>query len=128
MPKIAGHEEGEAAMDIGVTVAADKPEVNVVRISGRLDATTYEAAQPVILEALEKGSAGMILDMGALDFVSSAGLRTMIIVWKKATADGKRVAMVAVQPSIYKIFKIAALDKVFRLFDSESEAIRELWP
>jgi len=115
-------------MDIEVTVAAGKPGVNVVRLSGRLKATTYEAAQPVILEALEKGIDGIILDMGSLEFISSAGLRTMIIVWKKATADGKRIAMVGVQPPIYKIFKIAALDKVFRLFDNEGEAIRELWP
>jgi anti-sigma B factor antagonist len=114
-------------MDIEVTVAAGKPGVNVVRLSGRLDATTYEAAQPVILEALEKGTAGMILNMESLDFISSAGLRTMIIVCKKTAADGKRIAMVAVQPSIYKIFKIAGLDKVFRLFDNEGEAIRELW-
>jgi anti-anti-sigma factor len=120
--------EGDTVMDIGVTVAAGKPEVNVVSLSGRLDATTYEAAQPAIVEALEKGSAGMILNMGALDFISSAGLRTMLVVWKKATADGKKIAMVGVQPPIYKIFKIAALDKVFRFFDNEGEAIREMWP
>ena len=115
-------------MDIEVTVAAGKPGVNVVRLSGRLKATTYEAAQPFILEALEKGIDGIILDMGSLEFISSAGLRSVIIVWKKATADGKRIAMVGVQPPIYKIFKIAALDKVFRLFDNEGEAILELWP
>ena len=115
-------------MDIEVTVAAGKPEVNVVRLSGRLEAATYEAAQPVIVEALEKAPGGMILNMGSLDFISSAGLRTMLIVWKKAAADSKQIAMVDVQPSIYKIFKIAALDKIFRFFDNEGEAIRELWP
>ena len=115
-------------MDVKVTVAAGKPGVNVVRISGRLDATTYEAAQPVILEALDQGADGMILNLASLDFVSSAGLRTMLIVWKQAAADGKRIAMVDVQPAIYKIFKIAALDKIFRFFDNEGEAIRELWP
>jgi anti-anti-sigma factor len=115
-------------MDIEVTVAAGKPVVNVVRLSGRLDAMTYEAAQPVIVEALEKSPAGMILNMGSLDFISSAGLRIMLIVCKQAAADGKQIAMVDVQPSIYKIFKIAALDKVFRSFDNEGEAIRELWP
>lgn len=114
-------------MDIGIAVAAGRPGVNVVRLSGRLDATTYEAAQPVILEALEKAPDGMILEMGSLDFVSSAGLRTMLIVWKKAAAEGKRIAMVGVQPPIYKIFKIAALDKVFRFFDNEGEALGELW-
>jgi len=115
-------------MNIEVTVATEKPVVNVVRFSGRLDATTYEAAQPVIVEALENGPAGMILNMGSLDFISSAGLRIMLIVWKQAAADGKQIAMVDVQPSIYKIFKIAGLDKVFRFFYNEGEAIREMWP
>ena len=114
-------------MAIEVTVASGKPGVNVVRLSGRLDATTYEAAQAVIVEALEKGTAGMILNMGPLNFISSAGLRIMLIVRKQAEVDGKQLAMVDVQPSIYKIFKIAGLDKIFRFFDNEGEAIRELW-
>lgn len=115
-------------MDIWVTVAEEKPGVNVVRLSGRLDATTYEAAHPVILEAVEKSPKGTILDMGSLEFISSAGLRIMLIVWKKAAADGRPIAMIGVQPPIYKIFKIAALDKVFRFFHNEGEAVRELWP
>lgn len=115
-------------MDIGVTVAAGKPDVNVVRIAGRLDAMTSEAAQPVIVDALVKSSAGIILSLGGMDFISSAGLRVMIIVSKQAAATGKKLAIIEVQPAIYKIFKISALDKIMRFFDNESEAIRELWP
>ncbi len=115
-------------MDIRVTDAAGKPEVKVVRIVGRLDAMTCEAAQPVIIGALDKGAAGMILNMASLDFISSAGLRIMLLLFKKAAAEKKRVALVSIQPSIYKIFKIAALDKAFRLFKDEDEAIKELWP
>lgn len=115
-------------MDIDVAIAPEKPGVNVVRLSGRLDATTYEGAQPVILEALEKARDGVILSVGSLDFISSAGLRVMVTLWKQAAASGKGIAIVDVQPSIYKIFKIAALDKVYRFFDNEGEAIRELWP
>lgn len=115
-------------MDIGVTVAAGKPEVNVVRIAGRLDATTYEAAQPVIADALAKSSSGIILSLGGLDFISSAGLRVMIIVSKQAAAEGKKLAVIDVQPAIYKIFKISAFDKIIRFFDNENEAVREVWP
>lgn len=115
-------------MDITVEVAALKPDVNVLRTAGRLDATTCEAAQPVILETLDKSKAGMILNMASLDFISSAGLRIMIMLMKKAATDGKQIGLVGVQPQIYKIFKIAALDKVFRFFDDEGDAIRELWP
>jgi len=115
-------------MDIRVSVAAGKPEVNIVKISGRLDATTCEAAQPAILGALDKSAAGMILNMASLDFISSAGLRIMVMLIKKATGDQKKLALVGVQPPIYKIFKIAAMDKVFRFFEEDGEAVRGLWP
>jgi anti-anti-sigma factor len=115
-------------MEIKTSVAADKSDVNVVEISGRLDGTTSAAAQPVLLGALEEGAAGVILHMASLEFISSAGLRILLTLCKNATAQGKRIAMVGVQPSIYKIFKIAALDKIFRLFETESDALRELWP
>jgi anti-anti-sigma factor len=115
-------------MDIRVAAAAGKPAVNVVRISGRLETATCPAAEPVILEALEKSAAGVILHMAALDFISSAGLRIMIMLMKKASADGKKIALVGVQPAIYKIFKVSAMDKFFRFFEDDGEAVRQLWP
>jgi anti-anti-sigma factor len=121
-------QEGEASMDIRVAVAAGKPGVNIVKLSGRLDATTCEAAQPVILGALEKSAGGIVLNMASVEFISSAGLRIMVMLIKKATADKKKLALVGVQPAIYKIFKIAAMDKVFRFFEEDSDAVRELWP
>lgn len=115
-------------MNIEVSAVPENPGIFVVRMSGRLDAVTSEEAQPVVAQALEQGAAGLILHMGGLEFISSAGLRVMITVWKQASAGGKRIAVVGVQPPIYKIFKIAALDKMFRFFDNEGEALRELWP
>lgn len=102
--------------------------MKVVRLSGRLDAMTSGEVQPVLVEALENAASGMILNLGAVDFVSSAGLRTLLILWKQASAHSKSMAVVAAQPSIYKIFKIAALDKIFRFFDDEREALGALCP
>ncbi len=115
-------------MDIRTAVAVGRPDVKVVLLSGRLDATTSEAAQPVILGALEKGPVGIILQMAHLEFISSAGLRVLLLLSKNAATQGKRVAIIGAQPAIYKIFKIVDLDKSFRFFESEDDAIRELWP
>ena len=114
-------------MDIVVEIAAAKPDVSLLRISGRLDATTCETAQPVILDTLDKSPAGMILNMASLDFISSAGLRIMVMLMKKAATEGKQISLVGIQPQIYKIFKIAALDKLFHFSDNEGDALRQLW-
>jgi len=52
----------------------------------------------------------------------------MIMLIKKASADGKKIALVGVQPAIYKIFKVSAMDKFFRFFEDDGEAVRQLWP
>jgi len=115
-------------MTVRVGILAGKPEVNVVRFSGRLDTTSSEAAQPVILGALEKSAAGVLLHMSSLEFVSSAGLRILLMLMKKAGAEGKHVAVIDAQPAIYKIFKVAGLDKIFRFFEDEADALKQLWP
>ncbi len=115
-------------MDIRTAVAVGRPDVKVVLLSGRLDATTSEAAQTLILGALEKGPVGIILQMAHLEFISSAGLRVLLLLSKNAATQGKRVAIVGAQPAIYKIFKIVDLDKSFRFFENEEDAIRELLP
>jgi anti-sigma B factor antagonist len=115
-------------MDIGMTFDETKPGVEILKVSGRLDGETFEAAQPVMLEALGRASKGIIMNLESLTFISSAGLRVMITVGKKALSDGKRVALVSVQPPIYKIFKIACLDKVFHFYDEEGEAFRQVAP
>jgi len=115
-------------MDIGTTVNEAKPGVEILTVSGRLDGETFEAAQPLMIEALGRAERGLIMNLESLTFISSAGLRVMITVGKKALGDGKRVALVRVQPPIYKIFKIACLDKVFHFYDDEDEAFRQVTP
>ena len=40
---------------------------------------------------------------------------------------GKPMALVRAQPPVYKIFKVSALDAMFRFFDDEAQAIQTLW-
>jgi anti-anti-sigma factor len=119
-------QEGNSAMDIGMTVAAEKPGVEILRLSGRLDGETYEAAQPILLEALGRAATGIVINLESLSFISSAGLRVMIVVGKQALSEGKRVALVSVPPAIYKIFKIACLDRVFHFYEDEGAALLQL--
>lgn len=37
------------------------------------------------------------------------------------------MAMVNVNPSVYKIFKVAGMDKFFNIFNNEAEALKNVW-
>ena len=100
----------------------------LVPLSRRFDVLGAEAVSSTIMSALEQSRAGLIMDLGEVHYVSSAWLRVALAAWKKATADGKQVAIIRAEPAVYRIFEISRLHDVFPFFDDESEAIREVWP
>jgi anti-anti-sigma factor len=115
-------------IELTVRAAAQNPGVAIVTLSGNLDTHTAPAASAGILDALQQSAAGLILDFAAVDFISSAGISVLIDTQKKAQTAGKQLALVHIRPNLYKIFKIAALDQVFRFFEEESDAMQALWP
>lgn len=114
-------------MAVNVKASELNADVRVVQLSGRLDMEAADADTPALRQALEQSPAGVIIDMEAVEFISSSGLRMLIAGYQSAQEAGKPMALVRAQPSVYKIFKVSALDAMFRFFDDEAEAIQTLW-
>lgn len=115
-------------MGIEVRAQEKNPNIKVVSLSGRLDITAAETAAATFTEALDQSGVGIIVDLGQLDFISSAGLRILLAIRKKSDAVHKKIALVRAHPTVYKIFKVSALDKVFQFFEDEAEAVQTVWP
>ena len=115
-------------MDIKVVTPETNPNVKVLQLTGLFDATVETTAFGTFMEVLGQSAAGVIVDLAKVDFMSSAGLRVVLAARKKAETDGKRMALVGAQPSIYKIFKISGLDMLLHFFEDENEALQVLWP
>jgi anti-sigma B factor antagonist len=98
-----------------------------VRLSGRLDLEATEADAPVLQAALNESRAGVIVEMEAVTFISSSGLRMLIATHQNAQAADKKLAIVRAKPLVYKIFKVAGLSDAFRFFETEAEAVEALW-
>ena len=115
-------------MSISVTPSLENPKVSVVHMPGTLDITLTDVILPQLTAALGQSEAGMILDFGETRLMSSAGLRALIVVRKKAMDMAKPIALIRVRPLVYKIFEISELYRAFHFFDKQGDAIRALWP
>ncbi len=100
------------------------PDISVLSLSGRLDVEAVEAATPVVRSALEQSAAGMVVDLRQVDFISSSGFRMLLVAYQEAELAGKALALVHPQPAVYKIFKVAGLDRKFSFFDEQSDAVQ----
>jgi anti-anti-sigma factor len=101
--------------------------IEVVALQGRLAVENEAQLTAALQQALKECVRGLILDMSAVEFVSSAGLRVLYLVYNQAVKEGKYLAMFGVQPAVYKILKIVASEATFHVCDSEEDAAK-IWP
>ncbi len=68
----------------------------------------------------------LILDFSNVRFMSSAVLGLLIKVSKRVYEHEGRLALCAIGPKIYEIFKITRLTKIFDIYRNAEAAIRQL--
>jgi len=100
----------------------------VLKVSGRVDLSNADEFKDKLSSALGDASGGLVIDMGDVDYISSAGLRSLMIVFKASKAAGKQFAITALQPLLMEIFTISRFHLVFPLFDTARAAIEKQVP
>ena len=85
-------------------------DVVVARLSGRLDQKTSDGVQQglVALVEAETGPPCMTIDLSGIEYISSVGLRALMVAAKKCKhAEGKLV-VAALQPVVLEVFQISS--------------------
>ena len=97
-------------------------------VSGRIDLSNADAFKDAMSSALAKTKTALVLDFSGVDYISSAGLRSLMIVFKAGKAEGKTFAIAALQPLVTEIFTISRFNLVFPLFDTVRHAFEKVAP
>ena len=95
---------------------------------GRIDLENADGFTAGLLAALPKASKALIVDLSSVEYISSAGLRSLMIALKAAKSQDTALAVAALRPLTREIFGISRFDLVFSLFGSVREAIESLAP
>jgi len=96
---------------------------------GRLDhaaAGQLEQALAPLLSASSAGKGGIVLDFARVEYISSVGLRVLMIAAKQMRGCGARIAVAALQPVVQEIFAITRFDSVLDVFPSVRGAVEKL--
>ena len=95
-------------MDINVI---DEGTPYVIALEGRLDTNTAPQLEEFAGGLYEKGVSEIAVDMTACDFVSSAGLRVIVAMQKRAAAGGSLVFRNVI-PEVMDVFQMTGFDKI----------------
>ena len=94
-------------MDLPHTRYADTV---VLAPSGRIDhasAQAFKAALAPHIERCAAGHDGVVLDLSGVNYISSAGLRVLMLARKQAKAQGGTVVVACLTPVVKEIFEIS---------------------
>jgi anti-anti-sigma factor len=109
----------------------DYGPARVIAPKGRLDHDNCEAFRAGLaphLEACARNGQPLVLDLSGLEYVSSAGLRCLMLAAKEARAGQGRVVVAAMQSVVAEIFKISRFNLVFEVFPTLREALASVSP
>ena len=102
--------------------------VALVETSGRIDLSNAEAFKDALSAALASAERALVIDLAGVDYISSAGLRSLMIVFKAGKAAGKGFGITGLQPLLMEIFTISRFNLVFPLFERTRDAFEKLAP
>ena len=100
--------------------------VALYHIIGRIDATTCHDLESAIGSAMRGGASRIIFDLSGVDFISSAGLRVILVTAKTAAAAGGGLAIFGVQSVVNEVFSISGIGKMIPIVSEETEARAKL--
>ena len=106
-------------------------DVLVVSVTGRIDYMNAEDFKSALQPHLANCAAGgdrVVLDLSRLEYVSSAGLRVLMIAAKRCRQQNGKMVLAALQPTIQEIFRISRFDTVFEVFPSVRAALEAISP
>lgn len=100
-------------------------QVTILRPSGRIDSQSSPEFETAINARLGTAQ-NVVLDFADVPYISSAGLRVVLVIAKKMSRSNGQFALAALKPEIYSVFKISGLTNVLKIFDTPEGALEAL--
>lgn len=103
----------------------------VVSPAGRVDqssADTFKDALAPHLESCAAGKDRLVVDLSNLEYISSAGLRVLMLAGKQSKAQGGTLVLTGLQPLVQEIFEISRFTLVFDITPSLRDALAKASP
>jgi Golgi phosphoprotein 3 len=82
---------------------------------GRLDATTAIEHSTRIRELMEGAVDSVTIDLSGVDYVSSAGLRVLLLAAKSAKAKGGKVILAAPRPAVMDVLRMSGFPEIIEI-------------
>lgn len=97
-------------------------EVSVLVPVARVDSATAKAFEAKVLQTVNAGSPKIVVDFAELDYISSAGLR-VVLVGAKMTRAPRKFVLCGMKPHIREVFDVSGFAKILNIQPDRAAAL-----
>ena len=98
---------------------------HIIKLSGRLDVTHSPEFELEVQQQIDKGNHQLVIDMSGVDYISSAGLRAILVSAKTVKKLQGEIRFCCLSDLVAEVFTISGFQSMFKIFDTVSAATSE---
>ena len=107
---------------MNITISIEKEATcSIAYVSGKIDATTSDELEDALIGLMEEGEKNIILDLGDTNYISSAGLRVLIVITKQMYDSG-HFCLCNASDNVCEIIEMAGFNVFMNIYDDLSTA------
>jgi anti-sigma B factor antagonist len=113
----------------GIQVSVDKAganqQISIIKVGGYIDTTTSAELEHALTSLLKSNRHNIIIDLGNVDYISSAGWGIFISEIKGIREKSGDLKLARMIPDVYEVFELLEFHYILRAFDTLEEAISD---
>lgn len=98
-------------------------DFSVLKIKGRIDTMHSNALEDEVNLLFDSGAKNWVFNCRGMNYISSSGLRVFLVAQKKVKTINGKLYLCEMQPAIQEIFRISGFSNLFRIFETQEEAL-----
>ena len=97
--------------------------IHIITPEGRIDTTTSSGLEEVLRRAVDSGARDLVVDLGAVEYISSAGLRVFLVLAKRMKDLPGRLVLCGMPQPVRQVFHLAGFLPLFSVEPSRDAAL-----
>lgn len=98
----------------------------LVSVTGRMDAVSSPEFEKEISSLIDEDNVNFVIDLAGLDYISSSGLRSILVTAKKLKGKNGRIMLAYLQAVVREVFEISGFSTIIPIYESVEEAMAAL--
>lgn len=96
---------------------------SILAARGRVDSSNAGLFEEQLVAAQSRGPSVLIIDFTEIEYMSSAGLRVLLMTAKKTKAAGSRLILCGLSDHIREVFDVSGFSVIFTICDTREDAL-----